>query len=340
MNRLLSALGSLKLTLPGMALLVVGVLASYRAALTPAWWVAAPLALLAVNLAAAIATNVRFRRQPGLLVFHLCLLAVLLLAAAGRLAYFSGRAQVLVGEAFDAAAVQVQSRGPWHPGERLDGVSFVQGDFSVAYAPGLTRGETRSEVSLPDRANATAVVGDTRPLKAAGFRFYTTSNKGYAALLTWLGEDGGRSRGAIHFPSYPLKDWNQVNRWRTSAGTELRVELVLARRAPDTRDWVLDSRRARGAGSLRVHRGERSRALQPGEWLELPGGRLRFDELRMWMGYHIAFDPMLSWLLAAGALGVAGLAWHFWRKLWSRPLAAPEPESTRHSGRDAPLVHT
>ncbi len=99
MKRLLTGIASLKLTLPGMGLLLVGVLVSYRFGAVSAWWVAAPLVLLAVNLAAAILVQPRFRRQPGLLAFHLALLAVLVVGAIERLSYFHGRAELLVGEA-------------------------------------------------------------------------------------------------------------------------------------------------------------------------------------------------------------------------------------------------
>jgi len=341
MSRLLTRVASLKLTLPGMGLLLVGVLVSYRLGAVSAWWVVAPLTLLAVNLAAAIMVQPRFRRQPALLAFHLALLAVLVLGAVERLSYFHGRAELLVGEAFDAASVQVQARGPWFRQQRLQRVSFVQGDFSVAYGPGLTRGQTRSQVLVPEGPNLPAIIGDTRALSLAGFRFYTTSNKGYAATLTWVGGDAVPQRGAIHFPSYPLEDWRQVNGWTTPAGTDVRLELTLPQPAPDTRAWLLESRRAASLDSmLTVRWDERSASVRVGQWSALPGGRMRFDGLRMWMGYHVSFNPLLPWLLVAGAVGVAGLSWHFWRRLWSRPLPGEEARSELDSARDAPLVHT
>jgi cytochrome c biogenesis protein len=81
MMRLLSIAASLRLTFPAMLALVVGVLVSYRGGFDSHWWVSAPLLVLAVNLAAALVVHPRFRRQPGLLCFHLALLAVLVLGA-------------------------------------------------------------------------------------------------------------------------------------------------------------------------------------------------------------------------------------------------------------------
>jgi cytochrome c biogenesis protein len=341
MSRLLAAIASLNLTLPGMGLLLVGVLVSYRAGAASAWWVAAPLILLAVNLAVAIAVQPRFRRQPALLAFHLALLAVLLLGAVERLSYFHGRVELLVGEAFDAGAVEVQARGPWYRDERLQRVSFMQGNYTVAYAPGLTRGETRSRVFVLQGARTPMEIGDTRALNLGGYHFYTTSNKGYAAMLTWLGGDGIPRLGAVHFPSYPLRDWKQVNDWTTPAGSEVTLELELPRSTPDDRAWLLDSRRAADMESRLTATWDAQRvSMRAGDWIALPGGRVRFDGLRMWMGYRISFNPLLPWLLAAGAVGVAGLSWHFWRRLWSRPLSLEEDPLETEGARDARLARS
>jgi hypothetical protein len=159
--------------------------------------------------------------------------------------------------------------------------------------------------------------------------------------MRWEDRHGDQVLGAVHFPSYPLKDWQQVNRWITPEGTELTVELVLPERARDTSAWLLDSRDAsRMASALRVRWGEHDAAVDRGQWLTISDSRLRFEALGMWMGYHISFNPLLAWLLAAGAVGVAGLAWHFWQKLWSRPLPAATGQSTPERTRDAAVVHT
>jgi cytochrome c biogenesis protein len=294
--------------------------------------VAGPLLVLALNLGAALLVHPRFRRQAGLLCFHVALLAVLVLGALEQLRRFDGRVELLVGEAFDPGNVQVRAAGPLYGDARLDPVRFRQGHFSVEYAPQLTRRETRSLVYLPGRETP-VIVGDTRPLSMGGYHFHTTSNKGYAALLRWEGADGAMAVGAVHFPSYPLRDWEQVNRWTTPVGEELALELILPEAAPDTRTWRLDSRRAADLpASLGVSRDGGEGRVARGDWVPVAGGRLRFEGLRMWMGYQVSFNPLLAWLLAAGGVGVAGLAWHFWVKLWSRPLpdaAAPVSKEER-----------
>jgi len=341
MMRLLTISGSLKLTLPAMVALVLGVLVSYRAGFASAWWVAGPLVALALNLAAALVVHPRFRRQPGLLCFHLALLAVLVIGALEQLRRFEGRVELLVGEDFAARNVETQAAGPLYGADRLGRARFRQGHFSVDYAADLTRRATRSQVYLDGERGAQMVFGDTRPLAIAGFHFHTTSNKGYAALLRWQDRDGSRALGAVHFPSYPLRDWQQVNRWTTPGGDELTLELDLPEPAPDTRAWRLDSREAsRMPATLLVNWSGREAAVGRGEWLSIAGGRLRFEGLRMWMGYQISFNPLLAWLLAAGGVGVAGLAWHFWNKLWSRPLPTGSGQRPSKGGRDAAVVHT
>ena len=68
---ILRRLASLKFTVPLMLGLAAGVLVSYRSEDASVWWLAAPLVALAINLFAAIATDVRFRRQAPLLAWPL-----------------------------------------------------------------------------------------------------------------------------------------------------------------------------------------------------------------------------------------------------------------------------
>jgi hypothetical protein len=104
----------------------------------------------------------------------------------------------------------------------------------VDYGPNLTRRKTRSHVNLVGQGDEPVVFGDTRPLGIAGFHFHTTSNKGYAALLRWQERDAKPALGAVHFPSYPLQDWQQVNRWTTPGGSELTLAAAMRRACPSS----------------------------------------------------------------------------------------------------------
>lgn len=319
----LRLLSSLKLTLVGMLALGGAVLFSYYEPSASPLWVAAPLILMALNLMAAMLVRRSFRRKPGLIVFHLGLLAVMLLAAAGRLNSFTGRIEISEGQLFDMSAVTVVSSGPWHSMARLAEVRFEQADMSIDYAPGLRRGATLSTVHAPDEAGhrKPLTVGDTRPFRSDGYRFYTTSNKGYAAVISWTDESGATQRGAVHFPSYPFYEWKQLNQWTTPAGLEVELEFHPAGKVELDRHWVLDSAETAGSLTVRVA-GREPRTLRPSESIRLPDGVLRYDEPRMWMGYEIFYDPMLPWLLMAALVGVLGLAWHYWNRFQPRTRAA------------------
>lgn len=332
MSRVLHRLASLKLTVPAMGLLATGVLVSYQDIQAHPGWLVAPLGLLAVNLLAALVTNQGFRRQGGLLVFHLCLLAIVLLVAVGRLTYLKARIELVEGQSFDSAVVEVEQQGPWHAW-RLDRITFEQGPVEVDYAPGVRRGHTRSQVLLTDAGGKRRALlsGDDTPLTAASYRFYTTSNKGFAVVLTWSGNDGNLVSGAVHLPSYPLQDWNQVNHWTTPAGTEIELDLQLQRPLPTDRAWTLTSRDL--SPLLAVKTAAQSVTLARGDTVRLPGGQLRFEELRLWMGYRITYDPTLPWLFVAAVFGVLGLALHFWGRLFSQPVA--DMQNTKVGGYDA-----
>jgi hypothetical protein len=303
----LRALASLKLTFAGMLALLAGVLWSYFSAEQPVIWIVAPLSLLALNLFAAIVFNPRIRQNGGLLIFHIALLALALLAALSQLTAMQGRVEIAQGSLFDASAMTTTSQGPWHSPRQLQQLEFEQGDIRVDYTPGLRRGNTRSQLF---DANGAHVVGDNIAFERSGYRFYTSSNKGYAAVLAWRGQDGAAIQGAVHFPSYPLYDWKQENHWTTPAGQALKLAFRGGTAADPERDWSLDSRTARGELVIETADGIDT-VLSPGQRLRLDGGQLEFVSVRMWMGYRIFYNPWLRWFFAAAIVAVLGLAWHF-----------------------------
>ena len=284
MLQVLSAMASLKLTLVGMALLGVGAVLSYDNPVdTSIWVLVAPLALLAVTLAAAILTNPRINRQPGLLVFHVCLLALVLLAGVGRLTHLDAHLEIAQGQAFRPELMMDVREGPLHTGV-LDRVAFTQGRYTVDYAPGLKRGLTHSQVFLPtpDGSMQEIDVGDDRPLVLERYRFYTTHNKGFVPVLTWIPQNGEPVSGRVHMPSYPLFDYKQDNSW-TPPGTDEVIKFWLQLSTGMTLEdaWVLDGRNS--SGVLVVTSGDQRSELKPGEEVALSHGRLRYDYLTTWM---------------------------------------------------------
>lgn len=303
----------------GFALLAVGTLASYERPEVPAAAIAGPLALLAVNLAAAMALKPALRRG-GLGLFHLALLLLLLLAGAGRMTHFDARVEVTEAAMLDPAQIEVTGSGPWH-GTAWRRLSFRQGPYDVAYAPGVKRAHTRSQIWLDGQGAAPVVVGDDTPLILDGYRFYTTHNKGLAPLLTWQPDGGEAVQGALHMPSYPLFDWKQENSWTAPDGRPVRFWLRIDRALPEQAAWTLDPHDLPAV--LVVEADALRHELRPGESLKLPGATLRYDRLSGWMGYRIFYDPTLMPMLAVSLLGVLSLGWHLWGRS-ARLLPLPE----------------
>jgi hypothetical protein len=316
----LDRLASPRLTVPGLLVLGAGVAAAQRYPQAAAWLIAVPLALLALNLAAALAT-VRRLRRGGLGVFHGCLLACLLLVAWGRLTHLDGRVAITTGQTFDAASITIEAAGPWH-GDGLRQLAFQQGEFQVTYAPQVRREHTRSTVALGGGPEpVTQVFGDDTPLVLDGYRFYTTSNKGFAPVLTWTPAGGQPVTGALMLPSYPLEHFQQMQEWKAPGGGAWKFWLRLPE-VPENTAWTLDPARTRAA--LVAETAGLRHELQPGEEIRTPQGTLRYEFLSGWMGYRIFYDPTILPLLALSLLGVAGMAWHLWARS-VRTLAAPEP---------------
>lgn len=319
------ALASLRFTLVILALLGAGILVSYQSEVRTTWALVVPLLLFAVNLSAAVATNPAFRSQVPLLVFHLALLSLILLVAAGRLTYLKGHVELSEGEAFGGQLTGHES-GPWHQW-RLDGVWFVNEGFTIDYAPGPKRGNTWNRVRWRDAAGAeqVALIGDQKPLVLRGYRFYTSFNKGFAPVFEWHPAQGGRPvAGTVHLPSYPAHESSQAQEWEVpGTGEKLWImlqfdEVILA---PDRPSQFRPPQRH----VLVVRRGEVRQELRPGDHLDLAQGRLAYRGLTQWMGYTVYSDWTLPWLFAACAVAAASLGLHFWNKFSARPWDQPPP---------------
>lgn len=317
----LARLASPRLTILALALLAAGVLAAYKSAAHSDWMLVVPLGVCAVNLACAVLTNAVFRRQTALLVFHLALIAIVLLAAAGRLTYLKGRLELSTGETFAGELSDVSS-GPWHRW-RLDRVAFTNRGFDIRYNLRVQRDRTSNIVSWTDASGPReAVIGDTQPLVLHGYRFYTSPNKGFAPLFTWIPRQGAPRRGTVHLPSYPIHEYRQAQEW-TPPGTEAPLWIML-----QFDQVLIDPDRASqfrlpDRHTLVVRAGAERTELAPGGRIDIPQGTLVYEGLTTWMGYAVFSDWTLPWLLAACLLAVASLAWHFWRKFAAEPWSEP-----------------
>lgn len=315
--RLVLALASLKLTPVGLLLLGAASVAVYKLDHSAAPWLAAPLLLLALNLIAAVATNGVFRRQMPLLAFHLALITLVLLAAAGRLMYLKGTAEVTEGT--DFAGLKSRDAGPLHAG-RIDDVHFTNDGFEISYMPGpvLDRNVNRLRWHDAEGAEHSTEIEQNKPLILYGYRIYPTSNKGFAPLFLWQPAVGQPVLAAVHLPSYPANATAQAQTWRPAGSKSdiwvmLNIDesLIPADRAsrfrlPDKKNIVVRYQKLRWE-------------MHPGERITLPDGTLEYRELRTWMGYRFFYDWTIPWLLAACAVAVLSMSWHFWNKFAATP---------------------
>ena len=321
MRTILKSMAALKLTMVGLTGLIANSFAVSQWPEQAIPWLVLPLSLLAVNLFAALLVRHAFRQQAALLLFHVGLLAVLILVAAGVVLRFDGSVEVVEGTAYNPADVTARGRGWLHPG-RLDSVQFTQGPIEVNYLSGLRRDTTYSRVVV-SRSDGTEVerdIGDREGFTSHGYRFMTTFNKGYSVLLLWRDEQGNESLGAVNFPSYPKFDWKQVNDWTTPAGEPMTLELELAQRVPDGSPWTLGSRGVDFKVGF-TGEGHAEEMIGPGQSIAVAGGEITIVDLRLWMGYRIDYNPLLPWLLTAAFLSLGALAVHMMQK-FSAPRAA------------------
>lgn len=194
----LRQLSSVKLALVIIAALVAGVLISYLSAVRTTWVLVVPLALLALNLTAVVITNVAIQRQKGLLVFHIALIAIILLIATGRLTYLRGTLELAKDVQFDGNLTSSEA-GPLHHWHLKD-VKFVQEGFDIDYAPGTPnqgfasdyyqeKGQTpTSDSTVNQESNLAGISGAERTSLFAntrGVRRGATRNR-----VRWLDEKG------------------------------------------------------------------------------------------------------------------------------------------------------
>ena len=326
LQRWVAHFGSLRTTLALLALLF-GVVLAYPGR----WPLAAVFAALAANLVAALARHPLLRRQGALLVFHLALLALVVLVGVGRLASLDGRFELTQGVPFDGRLLD-RAAGPLYL-ERLERLAFHHEGFEIDYAAGRRRGATRNTVVWNDEGGTPrrAVVGDHRPLVIDGHRFYTTSNKGFAPVLRWEPERGEPVLGSVHLPSFPVHELRQSREWSLPDGRAVWIQLAID-------EALIDPAAATRFALPERHRlvvrwddaGRESRAeLAPGEAVALPGGTLSYAELSTWMGYRVSHDPTLPWLLAASVLAALSLAAHYVGRFFF-DRAEPTPRGAAH----------
>ncbi len=336
--RYLRVVGSHSATLALLGLMALVVAAGLAVGINVADWIVLPVAGLFVNLVAGLVGHAALRAHPMLFAFHAMLGILALLIGLDRLTSLNGHVEVVEGAMFDPALAVVEA-GPLHP-YALDQVTFVQGGFEIRYLPGMKRRETVRLLRVPGAGGQwqEARVGDDNPLIVGNYRFYTSFNKGFAPVITYTGAGGQSVTGAVHMPSYPLRDFDQGNEWTppnwgADWGPDREpVKLWLSLPEPiydENNAWTF---RKPKNPVLVVIEGEARRELLLGQGTALDGGgHIRFDELRSWMGYTITANLFNAWMMAVAITACLALAVHLWEKFRSRPAGSAAGTGVRHA---------
>ncbi|GBE07326.1 resB-like family protein [bacterium BMS3Bbin11] len=319
MMRILRILGSLRLTLFGIVLIATGVLLNIYIPGNPDLFISGPVGFLSLNLLAAIITRPQMRRQHALLLFHLCLLALVVVVFLGRLTHFKGQVELTEGQWLEAANLVTVSSGPWYHNILTD-IQLQQGPIQVAYTTQNYRQKTHSQILLTSAQGVTeaAMIDDNNPLVIDNYRFYITPNKGFSAILRWVDLAGQTVLGAVNFPSYPALDFKQKQQWVTPEGEKLSLRLIIENIADANNNWILSSKVSKPRLDVIVNDKVHT-SLFPGDSMKLSGGELQFMQLKMWMGYYINYDPNSRWIFLIALLGVLAMSLH----LYGRQVNAP-----------------
>jgi cytochrome c biogenesis protein len=282
-----------------------------------------PFSLLALNLGAAIAVHARFRADIWLLMFHLALLALLLLIAVARLTYFEGFALVTRGLWFEGRMNQ-SAAGPLH-GDRYRQLRFMNAGFverpvDGAYGGGLMNRvvwQSGDRDGVPQQADIT----DDRPLILDGYRIYPATARGFSPFLVWTPDHGAPERGTIQLRPPGDGEFPHGSSWRLADGREwwAAVKPLSKIEAPlsDRPNLGVDGL----AHTLLVWSGDSRFELRLGESARVAGGRLDYEALETWVGYNVIYDPTRPWLIAVVAIGALSLATYYVRRLRDRDPA-------------------
>jgi cytochrome c biogenesis protein len=292
---------------------------------TPTATMAAPFALLVVNVGAALVVHRRFRADLPLLLFHLALLALVALVALARLVYMTGTVTLTSGTAFDGQLL-TEKRGPLHVG-RLAELHFANDGFVEDRAARHRLHATYNRVRWQDEAGQwhPGQIGDDRPLLLKGYKIYTSDHRGFSPLLLWRTAGGADEYGSVQLSDQLDGAIAPAMKFSLPDGTDAWAMLDF-----ETTDQAPVKTRA-GLGSqalphtLVLRIGDARHVLRPGQQLALPGGTLTYVQLDSWMGYLLSYDPTRPWIMATVMIGIVSLVWFYWQRLFGR---GPAPVAT------------
>ncbi|WP_371374203.1 cytochrome c biogenesis protein ResB [Thalassotalea aquiviva] len=311
------ALASLKFSFTLLLALLLALLIAYNFEQSFLYWLILPFVLLVLNLAAAIVCNKKFQANIPLLFFHLSLLATVVLAGLSRLTYLDGRVSLHEGGLFDGKLHDVK-QGLWHQYNLSPGMFSLEAvELAFTNFIAITDIKTRIRLYAEEKPVRELVIGEHKPLVINNYRFYSTSNIGYSAVLSWQNIDQldrfDIATGSINFPPYLINEFSQTNTWQVP-NSERQLWFMLS---PDN-DLLTEQKAMKLTPpkyhSLVIRDGEQRYSLRVGEQLKLAEGVLTYQGLRTWAGFSVHYEPFKAYLLASSLLSVFCLSWFYWQR--------------------------
>ncbi|MGI8679087.1 MAG: cytochrome c biogenesis protein ResB [Jatrophihabitans sp.] len=287
-----------------------------------------------------------YSRETGNLIFHMALLAALLLVAVGRLYSYEGSVIVRQGQGVCNTITQYDQ---WKPGRlaaqgAVRPAPFCIDQLSRFTAKFTAKGEPRQFVAKIDYTRTAAddakvekaTITVNHPLRLEGDRVYLI-NHGFAPQVTIRKPDGTTIHQSANFlptdgttlysegvfsapgPDGAKKDVGIRGYFAPTAARGANGLTVSS--SPDTKDPVLgvqvflgdlnQNGQPRSVYTIDVSKMKRVGLadLRKGQSKTFPNGvTVTFDGWLPWVGLQVSHDPTQSWLLLAALAMVVGLA--------------------------------
>lgn len=283
---------------------------------------AAPFILLTINLLAAILSNARFRADVPLLVFHVALLALIVLVVLARLIYLDARTTLTQGQGFEGTP-EFSEHGPLYAGG-LSQIHYFNDGLTAHYSEKGDYLGTYNRVRWQgaDGRWRETEIGDDRPLVLRGYRIYATVHRGLSPLFRWQPRQGEPTLGTVQ-----LRDHRKADElppavgWKLPDGPEVWVQLNFSPLPTPRGSSQKDLGAAELEHALVLRSGDRREVIKIGDSVEFPEGRLSYLRLDSWMSYRIVYDPTVPWIIAVIFVGLGSLCWYYLARFQRNPIA-------------------
>ncbi|SHH19332.1 cytochrome c biogenesis protein [Jatrophihabitans endophyticus] len=299
-----------------------------------------------------------YSREAGNLVFHVALLASLLLIAIGRLYNYEGSRILVQGKGFCNTVSQydqwkpgrLAARGDVTPGRFcIDSLDRFTARYSESGEPRTFRADVTYRPDADSATTRTDAITVNHPLRLDGDRVYLI-NHGFAPSITVRMPDGTTRTSTAPFLPTNNTTYYSEGAFKLQGKPDAKQDVgisgffaprpvqtapgVYASSSPDARDPVLGmfvytgtiNPNGEAESVYALHTAELTKIgaanLRVGQTKTFANGvSVTFDGWRPWASLQVSHDPAQGWLLGAAVAMVLGLGFSLGvrrRRLWIR----------------------